>query len=130
MSEMGAIKSVGRVRQYMGEGDPICGDSVIRIRANPEIVDPRYLLYALDSPNLRDQILRIIYFSTVCQLKIRTIRELVIPVPPLDVQRTIVQTMDNIDTALAENIALMLELVLKGKTYRRDTMGALFPKCS
>ena len=65
--------------------------SIIRIRPNKSKVYPRYLLYALNSPAVRPQIMKGAKTATITTISQPDISRLRIPLPPLPEQRIQVQ---------------------------------------
>ena len=74
------------------------GQRMVLLRPDPTKVDPRYLLYALQSPQLQYEIgLHDGTGSTVSNLRIPLLESLPIPTPPLTEQRRIASTLGALD---------------------------------
>ena len=82
------------------------GQRQVLLRPDPARVDPRFLLFALQSPYLQHQIgWNEGTGSTVSNLRIPVLEALRVPTPPLSEQREIATTLG----ALDDRIALLLE---------------------
>jgi type I restriction enzyme S subunit len=82
------------------------GQRQVLLRPDPKKVDSRFLLYALQSPYLQNQIgWNEGTGSTVSNLRIPVLEALKVPTPPLDAQRETAQTLG----ALDDRITLLRE---------------------
>jgi type I restriction enzyme S subunit len=70
-----------------------CGPNIAKITPSA-FVDQRYLVAALQSPFVQEQIQNITKLTAQPNLSMKTIRKLIIPVPPLSEQRQIVAELD------------------------------------
>lgn len=77
-------------------------------------LNPRFVAYFFNSRNFRDQIRNKISSSKISSVSTQNISKALIPVPPLDVQRAIVEILDKF-TAL--ETALEAELEARKKQY-------------
>lgn len=87
------------------EGMRCClGQRVVLLRANPEICDNRYLLYALQSPFVQAQINQVNKTgSIVSNLGISTLKELRIPYMSLSAQKKISNALGLLDLKIIQN---------------------------
>jgi type I restriction enzyme S subunit len=77
---------------------------MVLLRPNPTKIDPRYLLYALQSPQLQYEIgVHDGTGSTVSNLRIPLLENLPIPTPPLAEQRRIASTLGALDDKIELN---------------------------
>ena len=80
------------------------GQRMVLLRPDVTKVDPRYLLYALQSPQLQHEIgLNDGTGSTVSNLRIPLLENLPIPTPPLSEQRRIASTLGALDDKIELN---------------------------
>lgn len=78
------------------------GQRQVLLRPNPNKVDSRYLLYAIQSPYIQDQIAwNEGTGSTVSNMRIPVLEALRVPTPTLDEQRQVVKTLGTIDDRIA-----------------------------
>ncbi|WP_423680453.1 restriction endonuclease subunit S [Undibacterium sp. WLHG33] len=78
------------------------GQRQVLLRPNPSKIDGRYMLYALQSPYIQNQIgWNEGTGSTVSNLRIPVLEALKIPTPPIDVQREIAGSLGAIDDRIA-----------------------------
>lgn len=94
----GSADQIGRVALYRGElGTCVHQNHVIRARPNHEIILSEYLNMYLNSPLGQDEVQkRSRTTSGLRTLSVGRIREIEIPVPPLDEQRRIVAYLDGL----------------------------------
>lgn len=80
------------------------GQRQVLLRANPDFVSPRFLLYALQSDNVQHQIAwNEGTGSTVSNLRIPVLEALQIPLPPLTEQHTIAHILGTLDDKIELN---------------------------
>lgn len=89
-------------------------EGVYAITPDPAAIDARYLVYVLHSTSVRSKILAAADGSTVASVPMATLRNIRIPVPPLEVQREIVRVLDQFTQLEAE---LEAELEARKKQY-------------
>jgi type I restriction enzyme S subunit len=99
----GSADQIGRVALYRGElGTCVHQNHVIRARPNKEIVSSEYLNMYMNSPLGQDEVQkRSRTTSGLRTLSVGRIREIEIPIPPLDEQRRIVAYLDSVQARLA-----------------------------
>lgn len=91
-------QGVGKAALVPNLPEPVYFDcSIIRIRPNKLKVYPRYLLYALNGPAVRPQIMRGAKTATITTISQPDISSLRIPLPPLPEQRRIAAILDKAD---------------------------------
>jgi len=72
--------------------------SVAMIRPNPDFLEPWFLKYALDSPNLKKRHLGVMTGTAIRRLTLDRIKNLKVPVPNMAEQRKISEILSTIDT--------------------------------
>src|SRR5699024_8891252 len=90
-------------------------EGVYALTPKSEVVNPRYLIYTLHSNAVHNRILASADGSTVASVSMSTLRGIRIPVPPLEVQRAIVEILDNFTQLEAE-----LEAELKARKIQYE----------
>ena len=95
-------------------------EGVYAIKPNSKI-DSKYLSYLLQSTSIKNAYMKKVMGGTVKSLPMNELRKLMIPVPPLEVQREIVYILDSFMLLTAE---LTAELTARKKQYDyyRDTL--------
>ena len=98
------------------------------IRANPDVVQPRWLFYALSSQSTKNQLNLRATGTTVLGIRQPDLREIPITVPPLPTQRKIAAILGNYDD-LIENNARRIEILeeMAGTIYREWFIEFRFP---
>ena len=98
------------------------------IRANPDVVQPRWLFYALSSQSTKNQLNLRATGTTVLGIRQPDLREIPITVPPLPTQRKIAAILGNYDD-LIENNARRIEILeeMAGTIYREWFVEFRFP---
>jgi type I restriction enzyme S subunit len=98
--------TVGKVALVNTDEDFVVLSSLAILRPKSEIVDGRYLALALESPTVLESALGMKTGTAIRRVVLRTLKQLLIPVPPLEEQRRIVATLEDnlsrLDKALAE----------------------------
>lgn len=75
-------------------GGGIVVSDVVRIRNESPNVDTRYLMHVLNSPISINQLNKQVFGTTRPRINLEQVRNLIIPIPPLDTQRKIVAILD------------------------------------
>jgi type I restriction enzyme, S subunit len=88
----------------------VCGGDVVVCRPRMEI-DPRFLGYAADSPMAKLQKSRMGRGFTVVHIYGSELKNLALPIPPLDEQRAIVRYLDHMDRRIRRYIAAKKKLI-------------------
>jgi type I restriction enzyme, S subunit len=80
------------------------GQRLVLLRPNTDLVDNRYLLFSLQSPFVNAQILVSEGTgSTVSNLRIPDLKDLKIPLPPLNIQQKIAEILSSLDDKIELN---------------------------
>jgi type I restriction enzyme S subunit len=102
------------VPDFMERG--IVVSDVVRIRNENKQLDKHFLLYFLNSPLSLNQINNQVFGSTRPRVNLKQIREIIIPIPPLEEQKRIIRILDEKRKQIDESkkaIKLQLDLVLE-----------------
>lgn len=76
---------------------------VILLRGNPEFIDQLYLFAALRSPLMQNRLLQRATGTTVVGIKQRELREVEVPLPPIETQRKIGAILSAYDDLIENN---------------------------
>lgn len=91
------------------------GQRTTHLRANPEIINPRYLYYLLISPEIQTRLQFLAMGSTVPHIRVADLENFVLPeLPPLKIQDSIASVLGALDDKIAANDrieALTLDLL-------------------
>jgi type I restriction enzyme S subunit len=104
------LGDVGLIREDEGV---FLGQRLVSYRANPKLLDNRYLLYTLLGPDLQAQIQALGSGATVEHMRVPDAKKLMIPSPPLEVQQRIGSILGAYDDLIEVNrrrIALLEEM--------------------
>ena len=116
------VEDVGKCVVWLGDEQIVTGAHAAIFRHNQ---DPKYVAYWFQTNDFFTQKKRIAKGTKVIDLTPQKLEEVTMPVPPLPVQREIVQILDNF-TELTEEITekLTAELTARKKQYEyyRDTL--------
>ena len=85
------------------------------------IIDSRFLIYLIHSGSINNQILSKSDGSTVSSISMASLKKILIPIPPLEVQEEIVKILDLFTTLEAE-LEAELEARKVQYTYYRDSL--------
>ena len=99
------------------------------IRANPDVVQPRWLFYALSSQSTKNQLNLRATGTTVLGIRQPDLREIPITVPPLPTQHKIAAILGNYDDLIENNtrrIKILEEMA--GTIYREWFVEFRFPR--
>ncbi|MFI6329755.1 N-6 DNA methylase [Micromonospora chersina] len=97
----GTLGRHGLVRE--AEGGWLLGPSCMRLRPSGDEVVPEYLVHYLNSPDVHKWITSKSGYSTaIPHISAATLRQLVIPLPSVVVQRDIAATMDAVDSHIEQ----------------------------
>lgn len=96
---------VGEVGRYTyGDDESVfLGQRLFHYRPNPDLLDWNYLAYVLQSPDVQGRLHGRAFGATVPHVKVGDAESLLIPCPPLDVQRKIGSALANHDDLIAVN---------------------------
>lgn len=110
-----------------GLGDAYVNQHLALVRLKPESLLPRFAAYALLNPEgLQRAVQGIAYGATKASLSLSQLRELRLPVPPIEVQRRIVAKLDEMlakTRAAREQLEAVPALV---EQYRQSVLAAAF----
>lgn len=107
-----SVEDIAKSTVYVGHERCLAGGDIVVLKHEQ---DPKYLSYALATTEARTQKSSGKVKSKVVHSSVPAIKALVIPVPPLPVQREIVRILDNF-TELATELAA--ELAARKKQYQ------------
>lgn len=119
---LSGIGTIGRVAIVdIPVGDWNCSESVILLKSNQSIINPKYLKYILECTEVQGYFNSHATGSTLKGIRQKDLRSLEIPVPPLPVQEEIVRVLDTFTELQAE---LQAELQKRQQQYNfyRDTL--------
>ena len=117
-----SVEDIAKCTAYIGKERCLAGGDIVVLRHNQ---DPKYLSYALSTTDAQKQKSKGKVKSKVVHSGIPAIKELVIPIPPLPVQREIVRILDNfteLTAKLQEKLAAELTARKKQYEYYRDSL--------
>nr|MCR5226360.1 restriction endonuclease subunit S [Eubacterium sp.] len=106
-----SVEEIAKSIAYIGDEKCLAGGDIVVLKHNQ---DPKYLSYALSTVNAQLQKSKGKVKSKVVHSSVPAIKELVLPVPPLEVQREIVRVLDKFTLLTAE---LTAELTARKKQY-------------
>jgi|GEM_PF-1206080 len=89
--------TVGKVHVVSESRDFAVLSSIAILRPRPALLDPRYLGQALRAPSVQDQALRSRTGTAIRRVILSDLQRVVVPLPPLNVQRRIARTLDAVD---------------------------------
>ena len=100
----GSADQIGRTALYRGElGVCVHQNHVIRARPNQQIIFPEYLNIYMNSPLGQDEVQNLSRTTSGLRtLSVGRIREIEIPIPPLEEQRRIVAYLDSLQAKVDE----------------------------
>ena len=119
---LSGIGTIGRVAIVdIPVGDWNCSESVILLKSNQSIINPKYLKYILECTEVQGYFNSHATGSTLKGIRQKDLRSLEIPVPPLPVQEEIVRVLDTFTELQAE---LQAELQKRQQQYNfyRDNL--------
>ena len=94
-----SVEEIAKSIAYIGDEKCLAGGDIVVLKHNQ---DPKYLSYALSTVNAQLQKSKGKVKSKVVHSSVPAIKELVLPVPPLEVQREIVRVLDKFTLLTAE----------------------------
>lgn len=109
------LEEIGKSAANLMREPAYCGGDVIILRPNVE-VSPSYLGHIAESTGSRTQKSRMGRGSTVMHIYADQLRNLIVPVPPIEEQRRIAEILDTVDDTIgaAERVIAKLELTKSG----------------
>lgn len=112
-------------RPYIMKTNGCIHDGWLVIRKN-EKVDNNYLYYVLTSNQVYVQFSTLAKGSTVKNLNIAAVKEVEIPLPPLETQHAIVSKIEELFSELDKGIAELKTAQQQLKTYRQSVLKSAF----
>ena len=106
-----SVKDIAKCCAYVGHERCLAGGDIVVLRHKE---DPKYLSYALSTTDAQQQKSKGKVKSKVVHSSVPAIKEIVVPVPPLEIQREIVRILDNFTELTTE---LTAELTARKKQY-------------
>ena len=106
-----SVEDIAKCCAYVGHEKCLAGGDIVVLKHNQ---DPKYLSYALATTDARQQKSKGKVKSKVVHSSVPAIREIKIPVPPIEIQREIVCILDNFTNLTAE---LVKELTARKTQY-------------
>ena len=117
-----SVEDIAKSCAYVGNEKCLAGGDIVVVKHNQ---NPKYLSYALSTTNARLQKSSGKVKSKVVHASTESIKGITIPVPPLDVQRQIVQILDRFDALcndLTQGLPAEIEARRKQYEYYRDQL--------
>ena len=110
-----SVEEIGKSTAYIGKEKCLVGGDILVMKHEQ---DPVYLSYVLSTENAQKQKSKGKIKSKVVHTNATDIGEIEIPLPPLEVQKRIVEVLDNFEKICKElNIELSSEIEIKQKEY-------------
>ena len=106
-----SVEEIAKSCAYVGHEKCLAGGDIVVLKHKE---DPKYLAYALSTTDAQIQKSKGKVKSKVVHSSVPAIKEIKLPVPPLEVQREIVRVLDNFTFLTAE---LTAELTARRKQY-------------
>ena len=94
-----SVEEIAKSTAYVGEERCLAGGDIVVMKHNQ---DPKYLSYALSTVDAQRQKSKGKVKSKVVHSSVPSIKDITIPLPPLPIQREIVQILDNFANLTAE----------------------------
>lgn len=116
---------VGKTGIYLDDKQAIFASYLVRIKANPDIINPLFLNYYMNSYQGQNKIKA--YRTpgvSQCNINAENLKKLFVPIPTLDEQNKIVENLVNIDSTL-ENLQLNIHDV---KNIKKELLHKLLDK--
>ena len=110
-----SVEDIAKSCAYIGHEKCLAGGDIVVLKHNE---NPKYLAYALSTVNAQKQKSAGKVKSKVVHSSVPAIKKIIVPVPPLEVQREIVRVLDSFMLLTAElNTKLTAELTARKKQY-------------
>ncbi len=130
MSHINSEKHLGKAAIYQKQGDEqiIHGMNLLMLRANFQVIWPKYALYYFETPFFQQQITKITRKSVnQASFTVTSLKEISIPLPPIEKQQNIARLLDKLTDLIfsrKQQLAKLDELVkvrfmemFEGKNY-------------
>ena len=95
---------LGDVGRLTSDETVFLGQRLFHYRANPNLMDARFLAYALQSPSVQGWIKGVGMGATVEHARVGEFHKIPVPIPPLDVQATIGDILSAYDDLIENNL--------------------------
>ena len=114
-----AVGTVGKIAIVDVEPNNFdINESTFVLKPNKLFIIPKYLVYYLRSNFVQKEVKKSLKRSTLAGLRKESLVNLLIPIPPLDVQKEIARILDELSTLTTElTRSLSKELTLRQKQY-------------
>ena len=112
-----SVEDIAKCSAYIGQERCLAGGDIVVLRHNQ---DPKYLSYALSTTEAQKQKSKGKVKSKVVHSSVPSIKELVVPIPPMEVQREIVRILDQFTKLITE---LTAELTTRKNSMSITRMG-------
>ena len=110
-----SVEEIAKSCVYMGHEKCFAGSDIVVMKHNQ---NPKYISYALSTASAQAQKSKGKVKSKVVHSSIPALKEIVIPIPPLDEQERIVAILDRFDTLTSDiTSGLPAEIVARQKQY-------------
>lgn len=110
-----SVADIAKSCAYLGNEDCLAGGDILVMKHEQ---NPKYIAYALETNDARKQKSKGKIKSKVVHASVQSIKDIVIPVPPLEVQSEIVKILDNFTELTMElTTELTTELTARKKQY-------------
>lgn len=113
-----SVEDIAKSCAYVGYEKCLAGGDIVVLKHTQ---DPKYLAYALSTTEAQMQKSKGKVKSKVVHSSVPAIKEIVVPVPPIEVQREIVRILDNF-TELTSELTSELTARKKQYEYYRNTL--------
>ena len=111
-----SVEDIAKSVAYLGEDKCLAGGDIVVLK---HAQNPKYLAYALSTSDAREQKSKGKVKSKVVHSSVPAIKELLVPVPPIEVQAEIVRILDEYVSHLSGLIkALNKELAEREQEYK------------
>ncbi|WP_432954701.1 restriction endonuclease subunit S [Micromonospora haikouensis] len=114
-----------------GVGNLTYPDKLIRVRVDPETVDPRFVRYAFEAPPVR-AVVRSVARTTAGQAGVSgaSLKSIILPIPPLDEQRRIVAALERHLSQLVAGDDLLVKQLLRLRGLKKRLLVEAVPLSS
>jgi type I restriction enzyme S subunit len=112
------VEDIGKSVAWLGNEDVVIHDALYSFRSQ---LDPKYVAYFSQTNNFHDQIRRYISSSKISAISPDNLGKVRIPIPPFEIQREIVKSLDAF-TKLEAELEAELEARRQQYKYYRDAI--------
>ena len=123
------FSGTGTIGETAVISEPPCNwnikEGVYTIKPKKDILNARYLMYILRTEFMKAKIAKKVAGGTVKSISMAEMKKLEIPIPTLDIQKRLVNVLDNFDTICSDlKIGLPAEIEARKKQYEfyRDAL--------